>query len=695
LRIAVPFVAGIIYMVAVQLHISFEIILCVAFISFIVLFLSYYLVRSDYGSRWIAGLSSNIALFLVGAILVAITGIRDQPEGTATDGHIQADIFLCRIVDAPVRETTSNMGIALLLAHLDSLNHWSADKRNVLVYFKSDSLSATLKYGDTFIFSGSLQSIAGPQNPSMFNYRQYLINRQIAYQVYLEPDRWRWIGRMASNPLRSTAEKCRARCLDIFRKFKVEGQDFALVSALLLGRKEYLDKEIMREFSHAGVIHVLCVSGLHVGIMYVVADRVFFFLKRNRKSRKFHQILILACIWAYAFIAGLPVSVIRAALMFSLIAAAKMFKRSPESYNIVAVAAFFQLLINPYDITQVGFQLSYVAVIGIFAFYKPFNELINPSNKIVSGIWSVLAVSTAAQLATFPLACHYFNIFPVYFLLTNLIVVPLAGVITYYAVFLLALGATGITFEWLALPLKWSLGFMSGSVDYIQNLPGAVIEPIILPALQVILIYLAITGLFVFWAMARRKGAFVILGALLIFCSVSGKQLFDKLKSSEIDVYQVPGHIAIDLLNKNKALFICDSLLANDPQKIDFQVKPNRVNKGIRDIDVLLADNLPVLSWPGAWIKYPFIYFRGKTLVIIDSGWKNHQAVEVVPCDIAIFSGNLKINPGKLKSQINIGKAVIDSSVPGYKAEQLMQFFQKENIPCHSVRHAGAFVLKW
>ena len=202
-----------------------------------------------------------------------------------------------------------------------------------------------------------------------------------------------------------------------------------------------------------------------------------------------------------------------------------MFKRSSESYNIVAVAAFFQLLINPYDITQVGFQLSYVAVLGIFAFYKPFNDLISAPNRLATGIWSILAVSMAAQLATFPLASHYFNMFPVYFLLTNLIVVPLAAVITYFAVTLLAMGAGGMIFEWLAWPLKWSLRFMSGSVEYMQSWPGAVIEPIILSPLQVIMIYTAIAGLFIFWVMAKRSGAFIIMVSLLIF-SLSPSVIF-------------------------------------------------------------------------------------------------------------------------------------------------------------------------
>jgi competence protein ComEC len=691
----VPFIAGIIWRMTARNEVSLNLLLFTAFIGLAILLFSFYLFRSDYRFRWVAGLSSNLTLFVLGASLVAASDLRDLPaKDTGSEPHHE-NIFLCRVEEAPVRRSSSSMGCAMLIAGKDSLNHWTFLKRKAMVYFKDDSLCKSLIYGDLFIISGPLQSIAGPQNPHMFNYRKYLLNRQIPFQVYLEPGHWQEIGRHISNPLKANAEKCREKCLEIFRKFKVEGQDFALVSALLLGRTEYLEKEIMQEFSHAGVIHVLSVSGLHVGIMYVVADKVFFLLKRSRKTRKLHQIIILACIWAYAFIAGLPTSVIRAALMFSLIAAGKMFRRSSESYNIVAVAAFFQLLINPYDITQVGFQLSYIAVLGIFAFYKPYNELINPSNRIATGVWSILAVSMAAQLATFPLACYYFNMFPVYFLLTNLIVVPLAAVITYFAVVLLAMGALGITFEWLAWPLKWSLRFMSGSVEYLQSWPGAVIQPIILSPLQVILIYSAIAGLFIFWVLGKRSGAFIIVSALLVFSLVAGNYLREKLKTCEIAVYHVPGHTAIDLVDRGQALFICDSLLLDDQQKIDFQIRPNRINLGIRDIRAIPAGNQSALSLSGLWVNYPFIFFMGRTVVIIDNQWVNREPGRKISCDLAVFSGNPKVNPEKLKKQIDFKQVIIDSSVPFFRADQLIQFCQKEAILCHSVRQAGAFIWRW
>jgi len=236
---------------------------------------------------------------------------------------------------------------------------------------------------------------------------------------------------------------------------------------------------------------------------------------------------------------------------------------------------------------------------------------------------------------------------------------------------------------------------MSGSVEYLQSWPGAVIEPVILSPLQVILIYLAIAGIFIFWVHANRKGAYIILGTLLIFSIITGRYHVAKVKTSEIVVYQVPGHMAMDLVHNRQAFFICDSLLRNDSQKTEFLLKPNRINLGIKDIFFVPAEDPSSLSLAGQGIKYPFIFFEGKTIVIIDNQWKNRQPGKIISCDLAVFSGKKNINPEKLRSQIGFRQVIIDSSVPFYRAEQLMKIFRKEGVPCHSVRQEGAFVMKW
>jgi len=694
-RISVPFILGIMFALYSDSALSPGNILQMAFIVYTGLIVAFYLLGTNFGLRWVSGLLANVSLFLLGiGVIGLIIEDKESLHGNA-DRSLPGEGFICRISDNPVTKSKTIDANAVILARLDSAGRWIRVKAGLLIYFKGDSTIMCPAFGDLVLISGSVDTIPGPSNPGMFDYRQYLSNRQIYYQVFLDQGHWQRIGRTGGNSVMFAANICRERFLETFRRFKIEGREFALVSALMFGTRDYLDSETTQEFSNAGAVHVLSVSGLHVGIMYVVADKVLFFLKRGRRSRKLQQVMIILCIWAYAFITGLPSSVVRAALMFSLLAAGKMFRRSTENFNIVAVAAFFQLLINPLEITQVGFQLSYLAVLGIFAFYKPLNEVINQKNRVVSWTWPILAVSVAAQLATFPLACYYFNMFPVYFLVTNLIVVPLAAVITYFAVFLLVAGGIGITTGWLAWPLILSLRFMSGSVELIQSWPGAVIFPVVLSPWQVLLIYTAIIALFGYIVLSHRIWAFVIPGSFLIISLITAGKQFVRLRSSEMVVYQVNGHTAIDLVHCRHSVFICDSLLIDDSRKIRFHIQPNRINHGIREIKCMVPGENQSLQLSRAWRDEHFIFFRGKKIAVIDDTWPASAADSLLDLDLVVLTAAGRIDPGKLLQQVRAGKIIIDSSVPLFKADRIIKAFQQEGITCHSVRHDGAFVMRW
>lgn len=694
-RITVPFILGITWSLVVKVELSTTFIIWFAVGCYLGLVSTYLFLRTNFNLRWVNGLLASFLLFLTGAGSVLLTDQSMRSVSEKVSETVSGYIFICLIEESPIEKTKTYAGNAVVIGGIDSLGQWQALRIKTRLYFKGDSLCKSLSNGDLILVNGNLQTVPGPPNPHMFNYRQYLYNSQVGHQLFLDSGRWHQTSRKDPNPFKSGAAYCRNKFLAVFKEFRLEGQDFALVSALMFGSKEYLEQDTRQEFSHAGAMHVLCVSGLHVGIMYVVADKLLFLLKRGRNGKKVHTLLIICCIWAYAFITGLSASVVRAALMFSLIAAGKMFKRCPESFNILAVAAFFQLLINPYTITQVGFQLSYLAVLGIFAFYKPVNEMVASDNKLIVWTWSILAVSMAAQLATFPLASYYFNMFPVYFLVTNLIVVPLAAVIIYFAVFLLLAGAAGLTAEWLAWPLKWSLRFMQGSVEMIQSWPGAVIEQIVLSTGQVVLIYIAILALFAMGVQGKKKWVFVFIASIIIFSFISVNQLSGRLTRTKIFVYQVSGHTAIDLVHNRKALFIYDSLLYSDQGKIEFQIRPNRMQHRIKEIQSARLEEKPQLSGQHIWLNYPFIFFRGKTLVIIDEQWKSFAPEKVISCDLVVIRGNPRIKPEEMKGQINTGQIIIDSSVPNYKMEKFIQFFQQENVPCHPVRKKGAFILKW
>jgi competence protein ComEC len=695
LRITIPFILGIVFMLRSGTGCTTGYLPGIPVLIFLLLLPAYLFFRTSYRFRWVYGLLVNVALFLTGAYLVASTRIHNQPAPDEEAELGRNSLLLCRIELSPVARTNSFTAHTKVVSRLDSLGKWQKINRKAIIYFKTDSLCTNLHYGDMILVSGALRPVPGTSNPDAFNYRQYLQNQGIYFQLFVEPEQWKYIGIAGHNPIKAGAEICRNEFLDVFRLFGIEGQEFALAAALLLGSRDFLEKETEQEFSNAGAVHVLSVSGLHVGIMYVVIDKLLFFLKRGRISRKFHHILIILCIWAYAFISGLPSSVIRAALMFSLVAAGNMMKRSPENYNILAVAAFLQLLIDPFEITRVGFQLSYLAVLGIFAFYKPLNELISPKNGLAAWTWSIIAVSVAAQLVTFPLGSYYFHMFPVYFLLTNMIVVPLAAVITYFAVFLLIAGAAGLTFQWLAWPLNRSLRFMTDAVEWIQNIPGAVIDQIVFSQFQVILIYVFIATVFAWLILSYRKIAF-ILPLCIIFFSLSllGQQ-FDRLKTSEIIVYSIPGHTAIDLMHRRKAVFLCDPDLPGIPGKVNYSAGQHRLMAGINSVRVLdVKNDLDITD-----VKFeklgPFIYFYGKRLAIIDKEWKDIQPPDGFETDLAVITGIPRAKFEDILTQITMKQIIIDSSIPAYKAEKIIEYCLCAGIPCHSVRKEGAFLMQW
>ena len=227
------------------------------------------------------------------------------------------------------------------------------------------------------------------------------------------------------------ALKLRKSFINIFENQGISGRNFAVVTALVLGMDDYLDNDTRKEFSSAGAIHILCVSGLHVGVIYMVLNALLFFLKRNKYARALRSLILLIGIWFYAMLTGLAPAVLRAATMFSFVIIGTGIKRKAGVFNSLTVSAFILLLFNPFLIYNVGFQLSYAAVIAIVAIQPTIYQIWQPKNKIADNIWGITTVSVAAQLGTAPLGLFYFHQFPNYFIITNLIAIPLATLILY------------------------------------------------------------------------------------------------------------------------------------------------------------------------------------------------------------------------------------------------------------------------
>lgn len=694
-RIAVPYILGIVIAHFGMPEMGINMFPALAVIVFTCYLVGALLLGSVFSFRWVPGFLGNLLLAIAGAASVNAVNLHEKDKDLLIGETSGETVMICKMEGRPNAGANSFSGLAEMICLMDSSGRWPKMGVKILLYFKKDSSCQVLMQGDLIMISGNIQAVADPMNPDMFNYRKYLKNRRVRWQLFIEPGHWEATGMSAANPVRYWSAVCRERFLEMLRAFRIEGNDLALASALLLGDKDLLEKDIRQEFSHAGAMHVLCVSGLHVGIMFVIAEKLLFFLKRGRKGRVIRQILILAWIWAYAFITGLSPSVMRAGLMFSLLAAGRIRKRKPENFNILAGAAFIQLCSDPYEITQVGFQLSYLAVLGIFAFYQKLNGLIKKQGRLLSWIWPVIAVSIAAQVATFPLAGYYFNIFPVYFIVTNLAVVPLSGLIIYLALGLFGAGAAGFAQEWLALPLQLSLRLLHGSVHTIQSWPGAVIDPVLLQPVQVLVLYLLLTGFFLLMIHSKRNGIFWIGTSLLLLSLTAIMRKSAIHQQTRLIVYNVRGHSAIDLIHQRQTIFLCDSLLADDHQKISSHIIPHRMRSGIRN--VLMAGNYDGSENAdrSAWISRPFVFFHGKRIAIVERDFQFSDDPGIIKTDMVIIMGAQRVNLERLHPVMDFNILIIDSSVPAWQVEAYKDFCLSSGIICHAVRQDGAFIMKW
>lgn len=343
---------------------------------------------------------------------------------------------------------------------------------------------------------------------SDFDYARYLVNHGYSATTFIYINQWK-SKRVSLKPLslidrtRLSALKFREKLLDKYNGTGASGQAYAVMAAMTLGDKSALSKELKDDYSISGASHVLALSGLHLGIIYTVLALLFV----RRKHKEIGIFLIICAIWTYVFIVGLPVSAIRAAVMLTIYSVISLMNRDRMSLNALSVAAVSILVCNPLDIYDVGFQMSFMAVLFIFLLYKPLLKAVPKKVRdipILRNVWQMAAVSISAQIGVAPLIALYFGRFSCYFLFTNFIAVPAATVIIYSAATLLAFGFIPFLGKAAAWTVVSTTELLNRSVAAIASMPGASIDGIRLNVLQTVLIYVLIACLYMIGSYVKK-----------------------------------------------------------------------------------------------------------------------------------------------------------------------------------------------
>ena len=356
-----------------------------------------------------------------------------------------------------------------------------------------------LHVGDGIIASSQLEK---PENyyHSQFDYPLYLRCHGFTATTLILPGNWR----KASVSLTSlsyldrtilAAMKFRQKTLRHYLSLGLDDEDMAIAVAMALGDRSRLTNDLRDIYSVSGASHVLALSGLHLGIIYILLS----LLVGARRSGMWREWLVIAGIWSYAVFTGLSPSVVRASTMITIYSMAGMLHRQRMSLNALGLTAIIMLVANPMCLYDVGFQMSFMAVLSILVFYKPVYGLVSSeyllAHPVVKWVWAMVVVSCCAQLGVAPLTAYYFGRFSVYFLLTNFIVIPLATIVLYLTAAMLVASLVPLLLPWVAKALAAVVGCQTQMVRWVSSLPGSSIEHITINRLQVLMIYVFLTAL--------------------------------------------------------------------------------------------------------------------------------------------------------------------------------------------------------
>jgi competence protein ComEC len=487
-------------------------------ISLLMLFVAHRLFKSiGFQFRWVFGVLLMTLIFLLaGQLKSSSSGRMNSTHFSRYD--LSSRLMLVRIIEPPAQKSRFTKCI-VAIEGVKERDFWRVTSGKALVQIGKDDRSEKLFYGDYILIRGLLRDPQPNAFPHSFNQRTYLQNKSIFHISYLKSQEWKKIPIDRTHDLFRYALLIRNKLLRIFEENQVTGQEFAVAAALLLGYVEEVDSELMRDYSATGAMHILSVSGMHVGVIFLVLEMLLGFLRKFPKGMLVKTVLIIAFIWFYALLTGLSPAVMRASVMITLVVVGKAMKRQPDLLNIVAASCLFLLLYDPRLLMDVGFQLSYLAVIGIILLYKPIYDAYVTSRWIPDKIWSLVAVSMAAQLSTLPLTLYYFHQFPNYFLATNILVVPLSTLVIYTGMGLLFLGSVPFISMLFSKALTALVGSMNLLLHFIGSLPYAVTTGIYVDKIETIGIFLLILLLAVFVGTKKKKYLFAILVTVLFMVS--------------------------------------------------------------------------------------------------------------------------------------------------------------------------------
>jgi competence protein ComEC len=668
-RITIGFVFGILF--ASYIKPAPSLLLGLLATALLIFTTAYFLQKNILKNTIAFGISTCLLSILIGATtLVTHTESFQKTNYTHHETVFEKPQFLSLLIREKLKGSISNDRYIALINKIGTENY----SGRILLNIRRDSVYPTFVTGNLLHITGVLYKNKPPNNPNQFDYGAYLSKKQIYAQLYPDSELIR-ISLELKKDIWYYASNIRSTIIENLEKSGFHKKELSVAIALILGQKQDISPEIIQSYQYAGAIHILSVSGLHVGFLLLFLTFILSPIPNTKRGTLIKLIIILLNLASFAIIAGLAPSVVRSVTMFSFVALGYQLRRSVNIYHTLLVSVLLILVFQPSFLFDVGFQLSYIALFSIVWLQPLLVSIWTPNNKALNYFWKILTVSFAAQIGTMPLSIYYFHQFPGLFFITNLLVIPLLSFIMILGVLVMVLAAFDYVPVFLSKPLEWSIYFLNKLINSVASFEQFIIRDIPFNRYLLLSSYLLIIAA-IYWLKKPSFNKLAIVLVSIIAIQVSFIHIkWNVHHQQEWVIFNLKNNSMITERNGNKTtLYADDSIRKNSSE--------NTVLKSY------LTANFSVLSTKEKIKNTAF--FKENRILIIDS--TGMYSEELRP-DIILITQSPKINVERMLQLLKPKMVVADNSNYKNIQKHWRQSCEKQKIPFHAIGEKGFFKL--
>jgi competence protein ComEC len=584
LRSGIPFVRFlIIFMIGLYVGISYPVKLpeVYGFGLFIIYVLLNYLKKVNPWLIFIKSFIGSCILFFMGILLVNARTEKNDPEHFIHSLD-SIKVYQARVISMP-EYTDKTVKIIVEMRCFGNQLAWKNTNGKVICYVQKGN-EIRFQKGDLLFIKGTPSLPSSPANPEQFDYAEYLSRQNINAIHFIKKEFFIKVGYEEDFFLIKTADSFRSFCDEKIREGIKGENEYRMTSALLLGVRAGLDEKLYEAYSSTGTVHALAVSGLHVSLIYFIVVMVFGSFKKIKYGKFIFATLSILIFWFYALVTGFSPSVVRAVAMFSVFLIAGILRKNAGIYNTLAFSAFTILCFEPFWLLDIGFQFSFLAVVGIAYIYPIMFDWWVPENWLIGKLWAMVCVSLAAQIAVSPLSIYYFHSFPLLFLPFNMLIVPLSSLALYTGLGALMVYKIKFVSDLLFLVTEYVVRFMNYFVLLPEGSEFLKADFIYLDRFELILIYLFIC-LF-FFALKNRNYKSFVYSFIFVF-AFSFAMFYHKILKNSKDSftqYKIKNRVVVSLIHDGHALILSDIEITQKDKIFRYNVYNHLASERINSI---------------------------------------------------------------------------------------------------------------